>query len=90
MKGDNWIPDFVAICLQAAWNQKDTPRNIAGQIDPLDMELPVVPLEMQRKLVEIQRAADELKHLSAAAVGYAATFCNAIRFGAEEGNDPPR
>ena len=48
------------------------------------MELPVVPLEMQRKLVEIQRAADELKHLSAAAVGYAATFCNAIRFGAEE------
>lgn len=90
MKGDNWIPEFVAICLQAAWNQKDTPRNIAGQIDPLDMELPVVPLEMQRKLVEIQRAADELKHLSAAAVGYAATFCNAIRFGAEEGNDPPR
>lgn len=84
MKGDNWIPDFVAICLQAAWNQKDTPRNIAGQIDPLDMELPVVPLEMQRKLVEIQRAADELKHLSAAAAAYATTFCNAIRFGAEE------
>lgn len=84
MKGDNWIPEFVAICLQAVWNQKDTPRNITGQIDPLDMELPVVPLEMQRKLVEIQRAADELKHLSAAAVGYAATFCNAIRFGAEE------
>ncbi|RYQ46581.1 N-6 DNA methylase [Bifidobacterium pseudolongum] len=84
MKGDNWIPDFVAICLQAAWNQKDTPRNIAGQIDPLDMELPVVPLEMQRKLVEIQRAADELKHLSAAATDYATTFCNAIRFGAEE------
>ncbi len=90
MKGDNWIPDFVAICLQAAWNQKDTPRNIAGQIDPLDMELPVVPLEMQRKLVEIQRAADELKHLSAAATDYATTFCNAIRFGAEEGNDSPR
>lgn len=90
MKGDNWIPEFVAICLQAAWNQKDTPRNIAGQIDPLDMELPVVPLEMQRKLVEIQRAADELKHLSAAAADYATTFCNAIRFGAEEGNDPPR
>lgn len=90
MKGDNWIPEFVAICLQAAWNQKDTPRNIAGQIDPLDMELPVVPLEMQRKLVEIQRAADELKRLSAAAVGYATTLCNAIRFGAEEGNDPPR
>lgn len=87
MKGDNWIPEFVAICLQAAWNQKDTPRNIAGQIDPLDMELPVVPLEMQRKLVEIQRAADELKHLSAAAAGYAATLCNAIRFGAEEGKD---
>ena len=87
MKGDNWIPDFVAICLQAAWNQKDTPRNIAGQIDPLDMELPVVPLEMQRKLVEIQRAADELKHLSAAATDYATTFCNAIRFGAEEGKD---
>ncbi|RYQ27058.1 type I restriction-modification system methyltransferase subunit [Bifidobacterium pseudolongum subsp. globosum] len=87
MKGDNWIPEFVAICLQAAWNQKDTPRNIAGQIDPLDMELPVVPLEMQRKLVEIQRAADELKRLSAAAAGYAATFCNAIRFGAEEGKD---
>lgn len=84
MKGDNWIPDFVAICLQAAWNQKDTPRNIARQIDPLDMELPVVPLEMQRKLVEIQRAADELKHLSAAATDYATTFCNAIRFGAEE------
>lgn len=84
MKGDNWIPDFVAICLQAAWNQKDTPRNIAGQIDPLDMELPVVPLEMQRKLVEIQRAADELKHLSAAATDYATTFRNAIRFGAEE------
>lgn len=90
MKGDNWIPDFVAICLQAAWNQKDTPRNIAGQIDPLDMELPVVPLEMQRKLVEIQRAADELKHLSAAATDYATTFCNAIRFGAEEGNNSPR
>ncbi|RYQ09952.1 type I restriction-modification system methyltransferase subunit [Bifidobacterium pseudolongum subsp. globosum] len=90
MKGDNWIPEFVAICLQAAWNQKDTPRNIAGQIDPLDMELPVVPLEMQRKLVEIQRAADELKRLSAAAADYATTFCNAIRFGAEEGNDPPR
>ena len=90
MKGDNWIPEFVAICLQAAWNQKDTPRNIAGQIDPLDMELPVVPLEMQRKLVEIQRAADELKRLSAAATDYADTFCNAIRFGAEEGNDPPR
>ena len=90
MKGDNWIPEFVAICLQAAWNQKDTPRNIAGQIDPLDMELPVVPLEMQRKLVEIQRAADELKHLSAAAADYATTFCNAIRFGAEEGDDPPR
>lgn len=87
MKGDNWIPEFVAICLQAAWNQKDTPRNIAGQIDPLDMELPVVPLEMQRKLVEIQRAADELKRLSAAATDYATTFCNAIRFGAEEGND---
>lgn len=84
MKGDNWIPEFVAICLQAAWNQKDTPRNIAGQIDPLDMELPVVPLEMQRKLVEIQRAADELKRLSAAAADYATTFCNAIRFGAEE------
>lgn len=84
MKGDNWIPDFVAICLQAAWNQKDTPRNIAGQIDPLDMELPVVSLEMQRKLVEIQRAADELKRLSAAAADYATTFCNAIRFGAEE------
>lgn len=90
MKGDNWIPEFVAICLQAVWNQKDTPRNITGQIDPLDMELPVVPLEMQRKLVEIQRAADELKHLSAAAADYATTFCNAIRFGAEEGNDPPR
>lgn len=87
MKGDNWIPEFVAICLQAAWNQKDTPRNIAGQIDPLDMELPVVPLEMQRKLVEIQRAADELKRLSAATTDYATTFCNAIRFGAEEGND---
>ena len=85
MKGDNWIPDFVAICLQAAWNQKDTPRNIAGQIDPLDMELPVVSLEMQRKLVEIQRAVDELKRLSAVATAYAATFCNAIRFGAEEG-----
>lgn len=90
MKGDNWIPEFVAICLQAVWNQKDTPRNITGQIDPLDMELPVVPLEMQRKLVEIQRAADGLKHLSAAATDYATTFCNAIRFGAEEGNDPPR
>ena len=84
MKGDDWIPEFVAICLQAVWNQKDTPRNITGQIDPLDMELPVVPLEMQRKLVEIQRAADELKHLSAAATDYATTFCNAIRFGAEE------
>lgn len=84
MKGDNWIPEFVAICLQAVWNQKDTPRNITGQIDPLDMELPVVPLEMQRKLVEIQRAADELKRLSAAATDYATTFCNAIRFGAEE------
>lgn len=84
MKGDNWIPEFVAICLQAAWNQKDTPRNIAGQIDPLDMELPVVSLEMQRKLVEIQHAAEELKHLSAAATDYANTFCNAIRFGAEE------
>lgn len=84
MKGDNWIPEFVAICLQAAWNQKDTPRNITGQIDPLDMELPVVPLEMQRKLVEIQRAADELKRLSAAAADYVTTFCNAIRFGAEE------
>ncbi len=84
MKGDNWIPEFVAICLQAVWNQKDTPRNITGQIDPLDMELPVVPLEMQRKLVEIQRAADELKHLGAAAAAYATTFCNAIRFGAEE------
>ena len=84
MKGDNWIPEFVAICLQAVWNQKDTPRNIAGQIDPLDMELPVVSLEMQRKLVEIQRAADELKHLGAAAAAYATTFCNAIRFGAEE------
>ncbi|RYQ64148.1 N-6 DNA methylase [Bifidobacterium pseudolongum] len=84
MKGDNWIPEFVAICLQAVWNQKDTPRNITGQIDPLDMELPVVPLEMQRKLVEIQRAADELKHLSAAAADYVTTFCNAIRFGAEE------
>lgn len=48
------------------------------------MELPVVPLEMQRKLVEIQRAADELKHLSAAAADYVTTFCNAIRFGAEE------
>lgn len=90
MKGDDWIPEFVAICLQAVWNQKDTPRNITGQIDPLDMELPVVPLEMQRKLVEIQRAADELKHLSAAATDYATTFCNAIRFGAEEGDDPPR
>ncbi|PKV04833.1 N-6 DNA methylase [Bifidobacterium pseudolongum] len=90
MKGDNWIPEFVAICLQAVWNQKDTPRNITGQIDPLDMELPVVPLEMQRKLVEIQRAADELKRLSAAATDYATTFCNAIRFGAEEGNDSPR
>lgn len=84
MKGDNWIPEFVAICLQAVWNQKDTPRNISGQIDPFDMELPVVPLEMQRKLVEIQRAADELKHLSAAAADYVTTFCNAIRFGAEE------
>lgn len=84
MKGDNWIPEFVAICLQAAWNQKDTPQNIAGRIDPLDMELPVVSLEMQRKLVEIQRAADELKRLSAAAADYATTFCNAIRFGAEE------
>lgn len=84
MKGDNWIPEFVAICLQAVWNQKDTLRNITGQIDPLDMELPVVPLEMQRKLVEIQRAADELKRLSAAATDYATTFCNAIRFGAEE------
>lgn len=84
MKGDDWIPEFVAICLQAVWNQKDTPRNITGQIDPLDMELPVVPLEMQRKLVEIQRAADELKHLGAAAAAYATTFCNAIRFGAEE------
>ncbi|RYQ23078.1 N-6 DNA Methylase [Bifidobacterium pseudolongum subsp. globosum] len=84
MKGDDWIPEFVAICLQAVWNQKDTPRNIAGQIDPLDMELPVVSLEMQRKLVEIQHAAEELKHLSAAATDYANTFCNAIRFGAEE------
>lgn len=84
MKGDDWIPEFVAVCLQAAWNQKDTPQNIAGRIDPLDMELPVVSLEMQRKLVEIQRAADELKRLSAAAADYATTFCNAIRFGAEE------
>lgn len=84
MKGDDWIPEFVAICLQAVWNQKDTPRNIAGQIDPFDMELPVVSLEMQHKLVEIQRAADELKHLGAAAAAYATTFCNAIRFGAEE------
>ncbi|RYQ28786.1 N-6 DNA methylase [Bifidobacterium pseudolongum subsp. globosum] len=87
MKGDGWIPEFVAICLQAVWNQKDTPQNIAGQIDPLDMELPVVSLEMQRKLVEIQRAADELKRLSAAATDYADTFCNAIRFGAEEGEE---
>ena len=52
--------------------------------------LAVDKADVELAMAEIQRAADELKRLSAAAVGYATTLCNAIRFGAEEGNDPPR
>lgn len=84
MKDDAWIPEFIALCMQAKWNQAGSTRNVAAQIEPLGMELPVVDLDLQRKLVDIRNAANELKRLSDAAGNYAATFCNAIRFGAEQ------
>lgn len=81
-------PDFVAHCLMAPWNRRFQMGSAITRAKPDALEVPVPPIDVQRRIAEALSSVAVVKQLAAAADDYAAALLNASRYGADLTSEP--
>lgn len=81
---DAWLPEFIACCMTADWNSAGTRGARPIMLPVGQIQLPVVPIEVQERLAQAWQAAEQAWQLSAKTAGYAHALRNAIRYGTGE------
>lgn len=80
-------PEYVALMLQAEWNQ-ELAKNFAGRhIRPADLEIPAIPIEQQTKLVAYWWNVETLRQQAALYERQFGVLGECCRFGVALGAD---
>lgn len=86
---DQCSPHFVAHCLEGSWNQRFNKGATVQRVDLRDLEVPLLPLPDQERLVialrEVEQLAREAATVAEAATATAAAILDAVRYDAPIG-----
>ena len=84
-------PTYVARCLCGTWNERFKKGATIQRVDLRELEIPLIPLPEQERLVnalrEVEQLAREAVAVAEAAAAAAAAILDAVRYDAPIGGD---
>lgn len=78
-----WDPEYVALMLRGDWNREPSKRSATtfGGVRPDLLEVPAVPLDQQRRIVEYAHAVETLERQAGVYRSRLGVLANAARYG---------
>lgn len=81
LKNDRWNPEYVALMIESEWNARSM-KGVVKRMRPTDVEIPMLPLEQQNRLVAYAHAVESLQRQTELCRDQLDTLASAARYNA--------